>query len=247
MIDINNKIFNFYDPSNIMESELESLQNSLSEGIFTDSIYTISEKYIPEREKTYLLNQFNNLVTNFNFEKSKIINKEENNLSGIEVIFRKELINYNQEIQDYCLVDSNFMLIDVFDNIEIIMSDNILDEFKNQNIIPIIAHPERFNKNTEISKFEKLKNNGVLFQMSLGSLDGSFGEDAKLNSINLLENDIYDFIASDTVNYDNLNQSYLEKILDDLSEIIGHSKLDEIIYKNPLNIIDHKNSNNYQI
>ena len=127
------------------------------------------------------------------------------------------------------------------------MSDNILGEFKNQNIIPIIAHPERFNKNTEISKFEKLKNDGVLFQMSLGSLDGSFGEDAKLNSINLLENDIYDFIASDTVNYDNLNQSYLEKILDDLSEIIGHSKLDEIIYKNPLNIIDHKNSNNYQI
>ena len=247
MIDINNKIFNFYDPSNIMESELESLQNSLSEGIFTDSIYTISEKYIPEREKTYLLNQFNNLVTNFNFEKSKIIKKEENNLSGVEVIFRDELINRNQEMQEYCLVDSNFMLLDVLDNIEIIMSDNILNEFKNQNIIPIISHPERLTKNKEISKFEKLKNEGVLFQMSLGSLDGSFGESTKINSINLLENDIFDFIASDTVNYECLDESYLEKILNDLSEIIGHSKLDEIIYKNPLNIIDHKNSNNYQI
>ena len=228
MIDINNKIFNFYDPSKIMESELESLQNSLSENIFTDSIYTISEKYIPEREKTYLLNQFNNLVTNFNFAKSKITKKEENNLSGVEVIFRDELINYNQEI-------------------EIIMSDNILNEFKNQNIIPIISHPERLTKNKEISKFEKLKNEGVLFQMSLGSLDGSFGESAKINSINFLENDFFDFIASDTVNYECLDESYLEKILNDLSEIIGHSKLDEIIYKNPLNIIDHKNSNNYQI
>ena len=123
MIDINNKIFNFYDPSNIMESELESLQNSLSEGIFTDSIYTISEKYIPEREKTYLLNQFNNLVTNFNFEKSKITKKEENNLSGVEVIFRDELINYNQEMQEYCLVDSNFMLLNVLDNIEDIIPE----------------------------------------------------------------------------------------------------------------------------
>ena len=83
--------------------------------------------------------------------------------------------------------------------------------------------------------------------MSLGSLEGSFGESAKINSINLLENDIFDFIASDTVNYEYLDESYLEKILNDLSEIIGHSKLDEIIYKNPLNIIDHKNSNNYQI
>ena len=83
--------------------------------------------------------------------------------------------------------------------------------------------------------------------MSLGSLDGSFGESAKINSINLLKNDIFDFIASDTVNYEYLDESYLEKILNDLSEIIGHSKLDEIIYKNPLNIIDHKNSNNYQI
>ena len=66
-------------------------------------------------------------------------------------------------------------------------------------------------------------------------------------TINLLKNDIFDFIASDTVNYEYLDESYLEKILNDLSEIISHSKLDEIIYKNPLNIIDHKNSNNYQI
>ena len=72
-------------------------------------------------------------------------------------------------------------------------------------------------------------------------------KDDLVSIICIQENDIYDFIASDTVNYDNLNQSYLEKILDDLSEIIGQSKLDEIIYKNPLNIIDHKNSNNYQI
>ena len=80
-----------------------------------------------------------------------------------------------------------------------------------------------------------------------GSLDGSFGELIRLNSKKLLAKDTYDFIASDTVNYKKIDESYLEIRLDEVSEIIGHSKLDQIIYKNPLNIIDHKNSNNYQI
>ena len=49
-----------------------------------------------------------------------------------------------------------------------------------------------------------------------------------------------------TLNYKKIDESYLEITLDEVSEIIGHSKLDQIIYKNPLNIIDHKNSNNYR-
>ena len=118
---------------------------------------------------------------------------------------------------------------------------------KNQNIIPIISHPERIDKLTDLSEIRKLKKNGVLFQLSLGSLDGSFGELIILNSKKLLAKDTYDFIASDTVNYKKIDESYLEIRLDEVSEIIGHSKLDQIIYKNALNIIDHKNSNNYQI
>ena len=246
MIDINNKIFNFYEPSQIIDEQLNLLQKNKVENVFTDSIYIISEKYIPLREKTFLINQFYNLVTNYNYEKSKIYEKKENNLSGTEVIFTREFLEINTQIIDYCLVDSNFLLMDLTNNNSKIDYSNF-EELKNQNIIPIISHPERIDKLTDLSEIRKLKKNGVLFQLSLGSLDGSFGELIRLNSKKLLAKDTYDFIASDTVNYKKIDESYLEIRLDEVSEIIGHSKLDQIIYKNPLNIIDHKNSNNYQI
>ena len=246
MIDINNKIFNFYEPSQIIDEQLNLLQKNKVENVFTDSIYIISEKYIPLREKNFLINQFYNLVTNYNYEKSKIYEKKENNLSGTEVIFTREFLEINTQIIDYCLVDSNFLLMDLTNNNSKIDYSNF-EELKNQNIIPIISHPERIDKLTDLSEIRKLKKNGVLFQLSLGSLDGSFGELIRLNSKKLLAKDTYDFIASDTVNYKKIDESYLEIRLDEVSEIIGHSKLDQIIYKNPLNIIDHKNSNNYQI
>ena len=246
MIDINNKIFNYYEPSQIIDEQLNLLQKNKVENVFTDSIYIISEKYIPLREKAFLINQFYNLVTNYNYEKSKIYEKKENNLSGTEVIFTREFLEINTQIIDYCLVDSNFLLMDLTNNTSKIDYSNF-EELKNQNIIPIISHPERIDKLTDLSEIRKLKKNGVLFQLSLGSLDGSFGELTRLNSKKLLAKDTYDFIASDTVNYKKIDESYLEIRLDEVSEIIGHSKLDQIIYKNPLNIIDHKNSNNYQI
>ena len=102
MIDINNKIFNFYEPSQIIDEQLNLLQKNKVENVFTDSIYIISEKYIPLREKAFLINQFYNLVTNYNYEKSKIYEKKENNLSGTEVIFTREFLEINTQIIDYC-------------------------------------------------------------------------------------------------------------------------------------------------
>ena len=49
MIDINNKKFNFYDPIKLIEME------KISEKFFSDIIYILSEKYIPNREKNKVI------------------------------------------------------------------------------------------------------------------------------------------------------------------------------------------------
>ena len=57
MIDINNKKFNFYDPVTIVDNDKEDL-------IFSETLYILSEKYIPSRENKMIMNQFENLVIN---------------------------------------------------------------------------------------------------------------------------------------------------------------------------------------
>ena len=59
MIDINNKKFNFYDPIKLIEKEKRI------ESFFSDIIFTLSEKYIPDREKEKVRNQFGNLIMNY--------------------------------------------------------------------------------------------------------------------------------------------------------------------------------------
>ena len=247
MIDINNKSFNFYDSNNLIENHINSLRLNNSFDVFTESIYTISEKYVPLRERKVFFNQFNNRISNFNNEKSEIINKKYETFTGIEILFSEnsliEAINY----KDYCLLDSNFLLIDLNHNKYIIKKlEKNLSQIIENKIIPIIAHPERLEE-FDINKLKKLKNLGVLFQLSIGSLQNFFGKKVEENSINLLKNGVFDFIASDTNNYEIFDDIFLEKSLDKASKIIGSSSITELIYKNPSNLLDHKTSNNYQI
>ena len=64
MIDINNKKFNFYDPVTIVDNDKEDL-------IFSETLYILSEKYIPSRENKMIMNQFENLVINHNNTEEK--------------------------------------------------------------------------------------------------------------------------------------------------------------------------------
>jgi len=248
MIDINNKAFNFYDSTNMIEDQINLLRLNSNVDVFTESIYTISEKYIPLREKRVFFNQFNNKILNFNNNKSEIINKKYETFTGIEVLFSQNSLIPEINYQDLCLLDSNFLLIDLNNNETTIGSlEKNLSRIIENKIIPIIAHPERLENQIEINQLKKLKNFGVLFQLSIGSLQKVFGEKVEKNSINLLKYGIFDFIASDTIYYDEFNDDFLEKSLDKARKIIGDSSINELIYKNPLNIIDHKTSNNYQI
>tara|TARA_B110000438_G_scaffold56961_1_gene57022 strand:- start:12260 stop:13003 length:744 start_codon:yes stop_codon:yes gene_type:complete len=247
MIDINNKSFNFYDSDNMIESQINILRLNNSFDIFTDSIYTISEKYIPIRKRKVFFNQFNNRVSSFNNEKSEIINKKYETFTGIEILFSENSLIEANDYKDFCLLDSNFLLLDLNHNKSIIKKlEKNLSQIIENKIIPIIAHPERLEE-VDINKLKKLKKLGVLFQLSIGSLQKNFGEKVEENSINLLKYGIFDFIASDTNNYEMFNDIFLEKSLDKASKIIGYSSMTELIYKNPSNILDHKTSNNYQI
>ena len=240
MIDINNKKFNFYDPVKLIEMDYES------ETFFSDIIYVLSEKYIPSREKNKIKNQFSNLILNY-AKKNTTNQNQRNKFSSIENILNENLLlRLEKKSSEVTLLKSNFILIDINNNKNLSFINSMLEKILEIRMIPIISHPERYEF-LDNENILKLKNKGVLFQLSIGSFSSYFGEKSKIKSNNLLDLNIYDFIASDTNNYDHINDEFLESQINNISKIIGSNKLNELLYSNPKNVIDEKSSNDYQI
>lgn len=76
--------------------------------------------------------------------------------------------------------------------------ENLL--MKDQQVI--LAHPERYLYLSSTStRFETLKNQGVLFQCNILSLAGFYGHEAQSRAVKMIENGWVDFLATDIHNY----------------------------------------------
>ena len=68
-----------------------------------------------------------------------------------------------------------------------------------QDIIPLIAHPERNRELlSEPHKFEWLKKTGCMFQLTAGALIGRFGDKVEKFARFLMEEKAFDVVASDS-------------------------------------------------
>jgi protein-tyrosine phosphatase len=79
--------------------------------------------------------------------------------------------------------------------------DNLLRWLSNQNIRPMIAHPER-NKEIMASpeKILPLFNAGALFQLTAGAVAGLFGEKSQMTAKYILDKGLATILASDAHN-----------------------------------------------
>ena len=80
-------------------------------------------------------------------------------------------------------------------------TENLVKWLLKHNVQPIIAHPER-NRDiiAQYSKINMLKRAGCIFQVTAGSLTGRFSESIKTVAFKMLEDDLVNYIASDTHN-----------------------------------------------
>ncbi|MGL5820112.1 MAG: tyrosine-protein phosphatase [Sarcina sp.] len=118
---------------------------------------------------------------------------------GQEVFFTKYILEDLKEGIIGTINDSRYMLIE-FDPEDLDREEAIeeLYELKIRGITPIIAHPERYkifqDKPNKINLFIE---EGYLFQLNAGSINGIFGKEAKKVAEKYLKNNIYSFIGSD--------------------------------------------------
>ena len=75
---------------------------------------------------------------------------------------------------------------------------DILYEIKLAGYIPVLAHPERYlYYHNDLSRYDKLKKSGCLFQLNLLATVGYYGENVTKIAEQLLKKGKYDFTGSD--------------------------------------------------
>lgn len=78
--------------------------------------------------------------------------------------------------------------------------NEILFKLQTSKYKPVLAHPERYAyyHSKKLAKYNELKQRGCYFQLNILSLIGHYGSNIQEAALMLLDNDMFDFIGSDT-------------------------------------------------
>ena len=118
--------------------------------------------------------------------------------------------------------------------------ENIIYELTRNNIIPVIAHPERYSYVQKDPKYlDKYVEMGVLFQSNYGSVLGRYGRKVQKCVKYLLKNNYITFLGSDI---HNLDQNYDEvKLLKKIKRIVkSDDKVKDLVDNNILKVINNE-------
>lgn len=97
----------------------------------------------------------------------------------------------------------------------------VIFQMQTQGYRPVLAHPERYAFwYTDFSKYERLKERGVLFQLNLVALSGAYGPQARQIAERLIDAGSYELLGSDCHNMNHveairntLTRPYLHKLI----------------------------------
>lgn len=117
---------------------------------------------------------------------------------GNEVYISENTAKLLQEGKISTLNHSRYLLVELPMSNKLVNLEHILYELLRCNIIPIIAHPERYSYVQEnIHYLDELKEMGILFQGNYESLFGKYGKNSEKTLIKLLKEQYITFLGSD--------------------------------------------------
>jgi protein-tyrosine phosphatase len=185
-----------------------------------------------------------NYVAN-NKEKQKLLKtlKEEgiNLYLGNEVFINNDLEELLQKQEISTINNSRYLLIEFPMNQKIKTITNTIYELKIKGIIPIIAHPERYEYvKKDINIVKEWIEEGAILQSNYGSIMGIYGETAKKTIKKLLKQNLISLLATD-IHFPNSEiYNTIEKSRKKIKKITGEEKFIELTITNPKKIIKNK-------
>ncbi|MGP1993452.1 tyrosine-protein phosphatase [Zobellia laminariae] len=123
--------------------------------------------------------------------------------------------------KDYLLVEMSYLQPPI--NFE-----EAIIKTASKRFFPILAHPERYGfLHHRKKRYQEYKDNGILFQMNLLSLSEYYGKEVPKVAVELLENGLIDFVASDVHNMTQLNAlkklTLSKKMIEQLLPLINNT------------------------
>ena len=236
MIDIHSHIlYGIDDGAKTIEESLNILKKAYSSGV-TDIVLTphfiINSKYnCNNQDKLILLNNI-----------KKEMNKRGININlylGNEVYIDLGISNLvNSDIST--INNSRYMLIELPISRKSTIIDDVLYELDNNNIIPVIAHPERYIEYyNDYEFFYELIDRGCLLQANIGSLYGKYGLKVKRMVKGLLKRKMISFLGSDI--HHASSDIYSKNIYKDLLKLLKDKDyVEDILINNARCMLDSK-------
>lgn len=110
--------------------------------------------------------------------------------SFLDVLENEEILCLHE---DYVLVEMSYFQAPINLN-------EILFKLQTQKYRPVLAHPERYAyyHSKKLEKYKELKERGCHFQLNILSLLGHYGSNIQAAAFALLDNNMIDFIGTDT-------------------------------------------------
>ena len=174
---------------------------------------------------------------------SEILKKENNDLKlylGNEVYLTENIMELLETGKETTINKSRYILFEFPMNTKPMNMYDIIYDMLQNKLIPILAHPERYSfvqKEPEI--IYDLIQKGVLMQANYGSIIGRYGEKAQLMVRKFFENNMIHFLGSD-VHKKNTIYPRIAQALNEIKDIIGKEKLNELTTINPGMVLEDR-------
>ena len=227
-------IYDIDDGAKTIEESIELIKKMQEIGfknlIITPHYIDNSEYSVNNSEKIKRLNTIKDEV-----KKQKI---NINLYLGNEIYINHNIVDKIKDKQISTLNGSKYFLFELPFHNQILNLSDIIYEMKIAGLIPILAHPERydyFQKNYKL--LDELKKEGLLFQVNYASIIDYYGKKSKKLMKYLLKKGYVDYLATDihhissTIVFDNF-----DKIEKKIINIIGEENYQKIL-KNADNIL----------
>ena len=92
--------------------------------------------------------------------------------------------------------------------------NEILFQLQTKKYSPLLAHPERyaFYHSRNLDKYRELKERGCSFQLNILSITGHYGKDIQATAFQLLDENMIEFIGTDTHQMRHLDKLWEQKV-----------------------------------
>ena len=159
---------------------------------------------------------------------------------GNEIYMSDNMMNLLIDGKASTINNSCYVLFEMPLNVEPMNLYDVIYSLQEHKLIPILAHPERYTfVQKEPELITDLIEKGVLMQANYASILGYYGEKAQYIVRKFFEHNMIHFLGSD-VHRQNSIYKRIPKALEEIKEIVGEEKLEELTTINPKLALENK-------